>query len=192
MASQPLVPPVPADAPREAALVARVRAGDVAAFETLFRAFHAPMCDLALRYLRRRETAEEVVQEVFLALWLRRESWTVRTGVRAYLLGAARNGALHRLEHEAVARRAAAAGSLPLPAAAPDAQRELEREETARHVRAALAALPERARLAASLRWEQGLRHAEIAEVMGITVKSVENQLARAAAALRRRLERRA
>ena len=52
---------------------------------------------------------------------------------------------------------------------------------------ALLSALPERCRLVMHLRWEEQLSHAEIAEVMGITVKGVERQLARGLHALRDR-----
>ena len=65
----------------------------------------------------------------------------------------------------------------------PDAA--LEQSELRSRLDAALAALPERCRLVMHLRWREQLRHAEIASVMGISVKGVENQLARGLAAIR-------
>jgi RNA polymerase sigma-70 factor (ECF subfamily) len=61
----------------------------------------------------------------------------------------------------------------------------LDDVERGNRLRAALEALPERCRLVMQLRWEEQLSHAEIAEVMGITVKGVERQLARGLRALR-------
>jgi RNA polymerase sigma-70 factor (ECF subfamily) len=64
----------------------------------------------------------------------------------------------------------------------------LESAELQSRVTAAFATLPERCRLAMHLRWREGLSYAEIADVLGIGVKGVENQLARGLKALRARL----
>ena len=50
------------------------------AFEALFHAYHAEMCAFAYRYLGARDLAEEIVQEVFLCVWERRETWHISTG----------------------------------------------------------------------------------------------------------------
>ena len=62
----PIVPPHGDHAVehRDAALLARARTGDPAAFETLFHAYYDPLCRLVDRYVRSAETAEEVVQKV--------------------------------------------------------------------------------------------------------------------------------
>ena len=61
----------------------------------------------------------------------------------------------------------------------------LETAELQQQVNAALESLPERCRLVMHLRWREQLSYAEIAEVMGISVKGVENQLARGLERLR-------
>ena len=63
----------------------------------------------------------------------------------------------------------------------------VERDELRARLDAALAALPERCRLVMHLRWREQMPYAEIASVMGISVKGVENQLARGLAAIRHR-----
>jgi RNA polymerase sigma-70 factor (ECF subfamily) len=63
----------------------------------------------------------------------------------------------------------------------------LDDAERRDRLRAALEALPERCRLVMQLRWEEQLTHAEISDVLGITVKGVERQLARGLRALRDR-----
>ena len=65
--------------------VEAIRAGDPSAFEALFHAYHAGMCAFAYRYLGARDLAEEIVQEVFLCVWERRETWHISTSVRSYL-----------------------------------------------------------------------------------------------------------
>ena len=62
---------------------------------------------------------------------------------------------------------------------------EFEREDLRARVTAAVESLPERCRLVMHLRWRDQLRHAEIAAIMGISVKGVEMQLTRGLRALR-------
>ena len=100
---------LPWPARTDAEWVAAVRAGEPAAFEALFHAYHAPLCTFAHRYLGARDLAEEIVQEVFLFVWERRETWDVRTSVRSYLFTAVRNAA------KAVGRTVVPARALPLP-----------------------------------------------------------------------------
>lgn len=171
----------------------RVRAGDEAAFERIFREHYATLCSFAESLVRSRESAEEMVQSVFLNVWTNRARWEVRGSVRAYLFGAMRNQALNhlkrgRLEH-AWAEEATKDDIESLHGSFEDPARGVEVDEMAAAVRAAIERLPPRARMAVHLRWERQLKHAEIAEAMGISVKGVENQLSRALAALRGLLE---
>jgi RNA polymerase sigma-70 factor (ECF subfamily) len=142
------------------------------------------------------ETAEELVQDLFLRLWERRQAWTVRESVRAYLFAAARHHALNHLRRDRLRRRwhdlmgrSAPEGpdpAFPTPPPPPD-RAVVARDEAAR-LGAALSRLPQRARLVVELRWLHQLSHREIAAVMGISVKGVENQLGRALRMLRDQL----
>jgi RNA polymerase sigma-70 factor (ECF subfamily) len=178
---------MPATWPDESDAVARIRAGDEAAFESLFREYHAPLCRFVYGFLRSRDLAEEVVQEVFLALWSRRASWDVQGTVRSYLYGAARNRALNHLKRARIEQkwREAAPSEALAPAEATDSA---ETKEVAALVRSAIDALPERCRLVMMLRWQHHLKHVEIAEALGISIKGVENQLRRGLDLLRRAL----
>ena len=75
--------------------------------------------------------------------------------------------------------------SAAFPRAPDRADVELEREDLRARVTAAVESLPERCRLVMHLRWRDQLRHAEIAAIMGISVKGVEMQLSRGLRALR-------
>ena len=170
-------------------IAARVRAGDERALEALFRQHHASLCEFAVRYVREDALAEELVQDLFTDLWVRRAEWQLRGSVRGYLFSAVRNRALNLRRHQAVERdweRAEAASEVHAMHQAPlPADERLEREELRIRVDAAVESLPERCRLVMHLRWRERMRHAEIAAVMGISVKGVEIQLSRGLAALR-------
>jgi RNA polymerase sigma-70 factor, ECF subfamily len=174
------------------ALVARVRAGDERALETLFRSHYSPLCDFAARYVRQDALAEELVQDLFADLWARRQSWHVRGSVRAYLFAAVRNRALNLRQRQSIERdwehdeAIADVRELHRPPEAADEI--LERADLRTRLDAALESLPERCRLVMHLRWREQMRHAEIASVMGISVKGVEIQLARGLRAIRARV----
>lgn len=169
-------------------LVERIRAGDAAAFEALFHAHHASLCAFAYRYVGARDLAEEIVQEVFLFVWERRETWDVRTSVKNYLLTAVRNAAVSYLRHERVVRRREAETIALFSRSTPTADRELHNTELAGLVQRAVDRLPDRCRLVFTLHREQGLTYVEIAEVLGISPKTVEVHMGRALKGLRKAL----
>ena len=177
---------VPASADDEAAWVERIRTGDPMAFEALFHAYHASLCSFAYRYLGARDLAEEMVQEVFLFVWERRESWDVRSSVRSYLFTAVRNAALSYLRHERVVARRDARVRILQDTVAPGADLEVVQAETVAAIQEAVARLPDRCRLVFTLHREQGLTYAEVAEVLGISPRTVEVQIGRALKSLRR------
>lgn len=172
-------------------VVARVRAGDERALELVFRTQYAALCDFCVRYVGHTSLAEELVQDLFADLWSRRNRWEVRGSVRAYLFAAVRNRALNLRKRQAVEKDwehdEAIADVRALHPTPPPADEELDRADLRARLDAALESLPERCRLVMHLRWREQLRHAEIAEVMGISVKGVEIQLTRGLAAIRRR-----
>lgn len=175
-------------------LAARIAQGDVAAFELLYRSTAPRLAAYVSRYLGDVDRATDLVQQLFLDLWTSRSRWEIRTGLRAYLFSAARNRALNarrhaRVEHDWSER----AEARPEDQSTTPHEREnpldhVLRLEAEQSVQRAIASLPERCRLVMYLRWYEGMSYAEVADVMGISPKGVENQLARGLAAVRRRL----
>ncbi len=181
-------------AAHDATLVAGVRRGDAAVFETLYRTYFEGLFNFARRYVGTREAAEEVVQEVLVNVWERRGKWVVGGTVRGYLYAAVRNRALKDLAHRNVEERwaramvvftdgeALAGGGAASP---PRADEEIDASALADAVRAALAGLPARCRTAWVLTHQHGLSHAEVARAMGTSPRTVNVQVTRAARVLR-------
>jgi len=169
-------------------LAAATVAGDARAFETLFRTHYAGMCAFGARMVTRRDVAEDLVQEVFLYVWRNRGAWRIEHSVKQYLYAALRHGALRYLRHERVVRTHVPEAVILFERPIRLADAELEWEETVTAVRAAIAKLPERCRLVYTLHREQGLSYAEVAAVMGISVKTVDAQMGRALKSLRKLL----
>ncbi len=179
--------PSPAPEPGQ---LERIRAGDEAAFEALFKTYYRPLCDFVHGYVRSRETAEELVQTVFLRIWEKRESWEPVTGIRAYLFAACRNQALDHLRHRRVVGRVMVASRCielePSALARPDEA--TDAAELSEALRRAVDELPERRRAVLVLRWQHQLSNLEIARALGISLKGVEAHVTRALAGLRERL----
>ncbi len=183
--------------PRQLAMdrtwISRIRAGDPAALDSVFRSYYAELCAFGYRYVRSRALAEDLVHDVFAQIWAERERWQVRDNLKGYLYAAVRNRAISSLRHEALERRwqdrVQAIHRSSVAVASNAGEGELERQDLARVVDAVLAGLPERCRMAVVLRWQRQLSYAEIGEVMGIAVKTVEVYITRACREVRAQYE---
>jgi RNA polymerase sigma-70 factor (ECF subfamily) len=164
--------------------VDRIRAGDMDAFEALYRTYWQRLYCFAFRYVHSKEDAEEVAQEVFFRIWRGRAHWLPAGAVRNYLYLAIRNAARDRLERAAVARR----WRLGQAQTAPEIQSHVEAAELAAAVERALAELPPKRSAVCKLRLLDGLSYAQIADRLGICEKTVETQLARGLKSVRDRI----
>lgn len=172
----------------DTALVARVRAGDEAAYEQLFRRFYRELCLYASRVEPALGSGEEIVQEVFARLWLRRDRLPDVQSLGAYLYTAVRNYALNQRQRAATADRWRSTRVLELHDAereAPSADARVRSAELALAIERAVGQLPPRCREVFLLRRREGLTTAETAERMQTTQKTVEIQLGKAMRLLR-------
>jgi RNA polymerase sigma-70 factor (ECF subfamily) len=169
-------------------LLERIRKGDTDAFDAVFRANYASMVGTAERMLRRRDVAEEIVQDVLLELWRRRETLVVDDSLRGYLFRATRNRSLNHLRHGAIEKRAEPELAADRDEVASTGPSDLVEEEIDTAVKRAVAELPDRCREVFELSRVEGLRYAEIAATLGISVKTVEAQMGKALRLLRERL----
>jgi RNA polymerase sigma-70 factor (ECF subfamily) len=185
----------PADADAASAMcdewLRRSLRGDEGAFEALYRYLHAPLREYAESYVREPEVAEEIVQEVFLSVWRARAALRITRTAKGYFYIAVRNHALNHLKHGRIVRRSAEriAREESERVSVNVAVEGVERAELVAAVQRIAAQLPPRTRQAYTLYYEHNLSYAEVAEAMGIAVKTVEHQLARALRLISRGLE---
>jgi RNA polymerase sigma-70 factor, ECF subfamily len=165
----------------------QLRTGDAKAFEAMFRAYAAPLCDFAFSYVHAREIAEEIVQDLFCWIWEQRFTIEMPHGMRPWLFTAVRNLSLNVLRNrraEVSIRERVSRDARAKPAvASPDA--ELSARELSEAVARVVAGMPPRCREAFTLIRLQQMSYAEAAHVMGIAPKTVEIHMTRALAILR-------
>ncbi len=177
----------PTPDPLTAGILARVRAGDRDAFEQLFRSWYGRLASYAATLTGGRDAAEDVVQELFVALWARRDTLPDLDALAAYLHRATRNRCLNQLRRQRTAGHWLSRQDAD-PAVPPVAEDDIIGQETAERIQAALAGLAPRTREVFLLSRDQGLTYPAIAETLGISVKTVETLMSRALRALRESL----
>lgn len=154
--------------------------------EQLFRAYYRMLCAFAMQYVKDSERAEDLVQDLFYRLWLDRERLNVTTSMKAYLFTAVRNRCLNEVKVQGRMRSLVEERDDVVDGEV--GRSEDEHTERIARVQAAIEALPEERRKVFKLSRYEGLKYHEIAERLGISVKTVENQMGKALKTLREEL----
>jgi RNA polymerase sigma-70 factor (ECF subfamily) len=179
------------DRDSELALVARLRAGDSGAFDLVHAVFHARLVTFLARLSRRRDVAEDLVEETWLRLVRQAARLRPDTRLGPWLFTVARNLYVSYCRSRLL-EQSHAADLLGLwPGGTPGSSpfEETAATEFERRLEAALASLPASSREVLLLVAVEGLRPAEAAEVCGITPEALRQRLSRARGQLARRLE---
>jgi len=157
-------------------LQSRIYRGDTQAFKELYDRCCTPLLQLALAIVHNREMAEEIVADVFIAVWRKKKDLHQVSNLKWYLYAATRNIALNYL------RKYAHKKTLHLDEAYsleyeinPEAQ--LISNEMVRHINMAISELPPQCRLIFKLVKEDGLKYREVAVLLNVSIKTVENQV---------------
>ena len=159
-------------------LLERIKSGNASYYEELFRKYYRPLCLFVFKYLRDPDEAEEIVQEMFVRIWQKKEDLVIATSLKSYLYQAVRNICLNHLKHEAV-KLEYQKNSIDSSSTA-NVSDTLVALELEVRIRETLDKLPtERKRIFLMSR-NEGLKYREIAEKLNISVKTVENQMSKA------------
>lgn len=184
----------------ETNLIRRIQSGDKQAFEEFYRLYFEKLCRFINQYIRNPAVCEELIQDLFVKIWLHKDQLDSKGKVRSYLYKSARNRALDYLKHQEVKQKYLNQRKI---------EKERERafelsdpEKNSFHlygrcsdsdkwihlIQEAIDQLPERRRMIFTLSRDEGLTYNEIAEVLDISVKTVETQIGRSLKTLRKLL----
>jgi len=182
---------MPESDPEDAVLLSLIRKHDEAALQRLLRKYYDRLARFAYGTLRRRDLAQEAVDNIFLNLWQRRETISVATNLRSYLYGATGYQALNLLARENrnkhVPLHEVPAEQLPEPRSA-DAN--LLLQELQADIDSLLASMPPQRQLIFRLNRFEGMRYREIATALGLSERTVQNHMLLAMEYLARAMDR--
>jgi RNA polymerase sigma-70 factor (family 1) len=153
---------------------------DQVAYKELFTGFYYYLHNFALSFIKSKQSAEEIVSDVFIKIWEKRFELEKIGNLKVYLFVATRNISLNYLEKQ---KRNATSGideKLAEDARSfyYDPEQLLITEEMMQRIQNAIDALPPKCRAIFKMVKEGDLHYKEVAEILGISVKTVENQLA--------------
>jgi RNA polymerase sigma-70 factor (ECF subfamily) len=181
---------VASTAVEDGALLARIGAGDEAAIEALYNRYGGACFGLARRILDDAHLAEDVVQQVFLALWKGSGYDPKRGAVSTWLLSMTHHKAIDSLRREGTRRKRLASEQalLEVQAAGPGPDDEAWTRMRAEHTRDALRGLPAEQREVLLLAYYGGYTQREIAEMTGLALGTVKSRTLAAMRRLREQL----
>jgi len=168
----------------------KIQGGDIGEFERLFVKYYEPLCHQANKILRDMDIAEDIVQEFFFNFWKNRETFSPKLSLNAYLYQSIRNNALHYLQHLAIRETYTQHvinnfNEIELE----ERQEIVEMQELNKAINATLQQMPERCSRIFRMNRFEGKKYREIAEILSISVKTVEADMGKALQIFRKSLK---
>ncbi len=158
-------------------------------FEKVFREYFVVLSYYALKLVNDHDTAKDIVHQVFINIWEKRDTITLDRPIRSYLYTSVHNRCLNFIrDREKFVEYEAGETELSSVAGMEDSDI-MEKEETEARIAHAIASLPDRCRDVFRLSRFENKKYAEIAGILDISVKTVEAQMSRALRILRDELK---
>ncbi len=153
-------------------------------FEELFRGLFKPLCGFAMKFTGDLDSAKDLVHEVFIQVWEKFDSLSEDTNHKSYCYTAVRNKCLNyiRDKKKFVMLENVAEHQLT------EINSTLETFELEQKIEAAIASLPKKCRMVFELNRIEGLKYAQIAQKMNISIKTVEAQMSKALGVMKEHL----
>ncbi|MCU0473741.1 MAG: RNA polymerase sigma-70 factor [Bacteroidales bacterium] len=170
-------------------IIRRIRQGDKKQFESLFRSSYVSLVRYARSIVKDHDTGEEIVQELFFRLWQDREKIKIESSLNGYLFRAVHNRCLHLIEHNRIVEKHAQEISYKQTSNVENPSEIIQYKELQAKIARILEKLPERCGRIFCMNRFDGLKYAEIADKLSISVKTVEADMGRALREFRKELK---
>jgi RNA polymerase sigma-70 factor, ECF subfamily len=163
--------------PSDKFILDSLRKGDVKIFRLLFDVYYIKLVRYAIALLNNPEIAEEIVQEIFERLWIRREEINIDLSINAYLYASVRYRCINHLKskihsfifEDDLTKLDQSNDSSPYD--------ELVYKDLENAIKVSIESLPEQCRIIFNLSRNSGLSNPEIADQLGLSPKTIENQI---------------
>lgn len=166
----------------------KIQCADENAFSTLFKDYYKRLYVFAARFVKDPESAENIVQDVFVKLWINKKEINITRSIKAYLYTTVKNQSLNYLEQNR--RLISIDDSLNLPEPEIDSPEEnIIKNENFKAIHDAIEELPVKCRRIYLMKKYDDLSYKEISEVLGISINTVKTQMKRALKSLSEKLK---
>ncbi len=169
-------------------IIRRIREGDAHQFELLFRSSYVSLVRFAMTIIKDRDTAEEIVQDLFFKLWRDREKLRIESSLNGYLFRSVHNRCLHFIEHNKIVEKYAAEMAYSQTEIRDNPSEILQYKELQEKVTRIIERLPDRCGRIFYMSRFEGLKYSEIAQKLSVSVKTVEANMGRALKEFRKEL----
>ena len=171
-------------------LISRIKEGDESAFRIVFDLYSSKLYAFSYRFLKEKEPCQEVVQEVFLNLWINRAKLDNQYPIAPYLYTITRRLTLNVLRHVATSQSAMDKMWLNVKKVSNETEEEVFLEDLSRFTEQVLSKMPKQQQLIFRMSRHQELSYDEIAEELDISRNTVKNHLVAALKTLRTQLNK--
>lgn len=165
-----------------------VRNSDALSFRALFDRYYVQLSSFATEYVKSYDAGREVAQEVFIKIWASRESFSIDGSLKSYLYRAVYHQALNYIEKENKRRNYEQQAAIRSEESSEGADDRIIASEVRIAIREAVRQLPPKRNLVFVLHRQHGLSIKEVAQVLNVSPKTVENQMTEAMKFLRDKL----
>jgi RNA polymerase sigma-70 factor (ECF subfamily) len=172
----------------EIELFERIKQSDENAFETLFYSYYKYLCLYASKIIQDDDSAEEIVQDLFVKLWEKREQLNIETSIKNYLFRSVKNLCINYIQHNKTKLRYAQKIISEVENNYSDDDNFTE-IELSQKIEESINSLPEKRKEIFRLSRQDGFKYHEIATKLNISIKTVETQMSLAIKTLREKLK---
>jgi RNA polymerase sigma-70 factor (ECF subfamily) len=173
----------------ERELISKLKAGDISAFTNIFSAFYKDLVVFATRFTKDINIAEEIVQVTFVQLWEEHDSININSSLKSYLLKTVNNKCIDWFRHNKIIKEHT---DFVLETAIYyeyDTENYVLHSELEGKIEEVLALLPDEISKVFRMNRFKGLKYQEIAELLGVSVRTIEVRIGKALHLLRTHLK---
>lgn len=161
-------------------LLSQIKHNDSGALKVLFEKYFAALCYFSNKFVRNTDLAEEAVSDIFLNIWLKRGKIEITTSLRAYLYTAVRNQSQNYLKKNKIHFEEIEMAEMEGKISESDADRLVNFEDLKNEIDIILKQLPKKREIVFRMNRIEGMSYKEIAEILSISVSTVQNQMVKA------------
>ncbi len=162
------------------ALFEKIKKGDIASFEVIFEKYYIELCRYCNGFIKDPETAKEIVSDVFANIWLKKLEIDLHSNLRSYLFRSVKNLSLTKLRYNKIEVESLDADMINTARTESSADRVVHTRDFTERLEEIIDNMPEKRQLVFRLSRLEGLSYNEIAIVMSISPRTVQNHMVEA------------